>query len=31
LGDFNQEGLGNEVDFLLPAARVARALDRIIE
>lgn len=29
--DFNREGLGIEVDFSLPAARVTRALDRIIE
>lgn len=31
LDDFNREGLGIEVDFSLPAARVIRALDRIIE
>lgn len=31
LDDFNREGLGIEVDFSLPAARVVRALDRIIE
>jgi len=29
--DFNREGLGIEVDFSLPAARVIRALDQIIE
>ena len=29
--DFNREGLGIEVDFSLPAARVTRALDQIIE
>ena len=29
--DFNREGLGIEVDFSLPAARVTRTLDRIIE
>jgi putative transposase len=29
--DFNREGLGIEVDFSLPATRVTRALDRIIE
>ena len=29
--DFNREGLGIEVDFSLPACRVIRALDRIIE
>jgi putative transposase len=29
--DFNREGLGVEVDFSLPAERVTRALDRIIE
>jgi putative transposase len=28
--DFNREGLGIEVDFSLPAARVIRTLDRII-
>ncbi len=31
LDDFNREGLGIEVDFSLPAERVARTLDRIIE
>ena len=31
LDDFNREGLGIEVDFSLPAERVARALDQIIE
>ena len=31
LDDFNREGLGIEVDFSLPAARVIRSLDRIIE
>lgn len=31
LNDFNREGLGIEVDFLLPAERVIRSLDRIIE
>ena len=29
--DFNREGLGIEVDFSLPAARVIRSLNRIIE
>ena len=29
--DFNREGLGIEVDFSLPAERVIRALDQIIE
>ena len=29
--DFNREGLGIEVDFSLPACRVIRTLDRIIE
>ena len=29
--DFNREGLGIEVDFSLPAERVIRSLDRIIE
>ena len=29
--DFNREGLGIEVDFSLPATRVIRSLDRIIE
>lgn len=31
LDDFNREGLGIEADFSLPAERVTRALDRIIE
>jgi putative transposase len=31
LDDFNREGLGIEVDFSLPAERVIRALERIIE
>ena len=31
LDDFNREGLGIEVDFFLPAERVIRSLDRIIE
>jgi len=31
IDDFNREGLGIEVDLSLPAARVTRALDRIIE
>jgi len=31
LDDFNREGLGIEVDFSLPAVRVARVLDQIIE
>lgn len=31
LDDFNREGLGIEVDFSLPAERVIRALDQIIE
>ena len=31
LDDFNREGLGIEVDFALPAERVIRSLDRIIE
>ena len=31
LDDYNGEGLGIEVDFALPAARVIRALDQIIE
>lgn len=31
LDDFNREGLGIEVDVSLPAARVTRALDNIIE
>jgi len=29
--DFNREGLGIEVDFSLPAERVVRSLNRIIE
>ena len=28
---FNREGLGIEIDFSLPAERVIRSLDRIIE
>ena len=31
IDDFNREGLGMEVDFSLPAERVIRALDNIIE
>jgi putative transposase len=31
LDDFNREGLGIEVDLALPAQRVTRALDQIIE
>ena len=31
LDDFNREGLGIEVDFSLPALRVKRTLNRIIE
>lgn len=31
IDDFNREGLGIEVDFSLPAARVVRVLDQIIE
>lgn len=31
LDDFNREGLGIEVDFSLPAKRVVRALNQIIE
>ena len=31
LDDYNREGLGIEVDRLLPALRVIRTLDRIIE
>ena len=31
LDDFNRKGLGIEADFSLPAARVIRALDQIIE
>lgn len=31
LDDFNREGLGIEVDLSLPAARVVRSLDQIIE
>lgn len=31
LDDFNREGLGIEVDFSLPAQRVIRALEQIIE
>jgi len=31
LDDYNREGLGIEVDFSLPALRVIRTLERIIE
>jgi putative transposase len=31
LDDYNREGLGIEVDFSLPAARVIRSLEQIIE
>ena len=31
LDDFNREGLGIEVDFSLPAERIIRSLNRIIE
>ena len=31
LDDYNREGLGIEVDFSLPAERVIRSLNRIIE
>ena len=31
LDDFNREGLGIEVDFSLPAERVIRSLEQIIE
>ena len=31
LDDYNHEGLGIEVDFLLPAVRVVRSLNQIIE
>lgn len=31
IDDFNRESLGIEIDFSLPAARVKRTLDRIIE
>lgn len=31
LDDFNREGLGIEVNFSLPAERVVRALNQIIE
>jgi putative transposase len=31
IDDFNREDLAIEVDFSLPASRVARALDQIIE
>ena len=31
LDDYNREGLGIEVDFSLPASRVTRTLERIIE
>ena len=31
IDDFNREGLGIEVDFSLPAERVIRALEQVIE
>jgi putative transposase len=31
IDDFNREGLGIEIDFSLPAGRVVRSLDQIIE
>ena len=31
IDDFNREGLAIDVDFSLPAARVVRSLDQIIE
>lgn len=31
LDDFNREGLGIEVDFLLPAERLIRSQNQIIE
>ena len=31
LDDFNREGLGIEADFSLPAVRVVRSLNQIIE
>ena len=31
MDDFNREGLGIEVDFSLPAQRVVRSLNQIIE
>jgi putative transposase len=31
IDDFNREGLAIEVDFSLPASRVVRTLDQIIE
>ncbi len=31
IDDFNREGLGIEVDFSLPAERVTRVLNQIIE
>jgi len=31
IDDYNREGLGIEVDFSLPAERVIRTLDQIIE
>jgi len=31
LDDYNREGLGIEVDFSLPGARVIRSLEQIIE
>ena len=31
LNDYNREGLGIEVDFSLPAVRVVRSLNQIVE
>lgn len=31
IDDFNREGLGIDVDFSLPSARVIRSLEQIIE
>jgi len=31
IDDFNREGLGVDVDFSLPSARVIRSLEQIIE
>ena len=31
IDDFNREGLGIDIDFSLPAARVVRSLDQMIE
>ena len=31
LNDYNREGLGIEVEFSLPAARVVRSLNQIVE